>query len=603
MKHCQCLLTIAAVSLAAGLASAESGPVFQTGPASSPNLGRVEKSANAPSNDASFVLLSGSRIPLVKFPEISRSDIETIAPLADESFLVRFGANDQLPARQIEIGPANFVFEAPIGRVQAPIATIREVVAALPGTERWRETFRELTRSRPDDWTWKGEASLDSQRSISPLASLKIQREGDGIERSLAGSLEAGTLMLAFYDDGLIDKTRRASVDLFFGGAAEPAVRINVGSDLTIYTATLSEKLATPTLAIARSTGWHQLRVDFSKDRLVAAIDGAAIVSNLHRGIEQPLSMIRLAASLAPLPLSATTEIPARHPPESSRRQSAATWFDDIVLLEAPSDATGLIRDPAQTELTDQAGDQWFGEVFAADNVGVVFGTSTGGRRRFGWSDIHKISFRDSAAPNWEWNGEIGRASFGNRGELTAALIAADRQNWTIEHPLLGKRTIPTHVIRSWTPLVIGRRRLLWTGPFHMGTKFVPEFGRSAPDGKAFRNSFALGNEVRDARLVLEIDGIERTDSQSPFAAHLREGRLASELWVNGKRISSLNDWFAGMPAQAKTVQVPLPAGVLKVGDNVIEIRQTPGPNADIDFDEIEIANLFLDQIAKNDKK
>jgi hypothetical protein len=535
-----------------------------------PVLGTASKAGGQP---ALLTPAAGKSVPLVEFDRIELP-VASAPPPDSPTVRLAWGAGEELLAAPPTIDAKNIRVVASIGTFAFPRRSLRQLSAPRSGITRLEESFRTLTA----DWTSAGEPKLDSRRFRSAPSSLLLEVSGQSVERAITPRLVAGEFLFWIDDESPRDSAGWTASFAF--GDPKPAIlKIGRSGDRGALTAAC---IGSPKISFREApsrTGWRRVRLTFSPTSIALTVDDAAVAWSFDQGMGGPLTKIRFERLQAP----------------AAQQSSSAVRFDDLTLIESYSRKGSGLADPSQAQLTDQEGDRWFGELKSSDANGMVFRLATGATLRTPWDRFRSLEFASSpASPRLEWTGEIGRLSAPGVGEWVASLIAADEKEWTLEHPLLGRFKIPTERISSWTPRVWGRRTELFAGPFHLGDKLASEFDRPMPDGTKLRTEFTLAAVPVKSRLCLWVQGMEGTGLLAPFASRLRAGSLRSEVWINGKNIDYLNRHIASRSAEPTPLQLDVPVDALRVGDNTLEIRQTPDAKTGA-FDEAEVSQLTLE--------
>ena len=263
------------------------------------------------------------------------------------------------------------------------------------------------------------------------------------------------------------------------------------------------------------------------------------------------------------------------------------------------------------------SGDQIYGsidEVAAAVRLRV---SGKGGRRlSVDPKDVSAVSFgRPKTATPWKpVVGEFARidlvpdvsCSFGGIEEpfwIRTSIQKANHEGLIVQHSLLGKIAIRWEMIRRITPLFAGSYQLLDPGPRHLGNGFRESFNRVEPDGTEMSLSFALDDEQITMPTFLSADIAELipagadTLQATPFLNEVRNGFLATQVLLNGELVGTLNQLIKVRPlaTDPERVRMLLPATLLKVGENLIHIKQTSAKDDPASFDDCELRAIAVE--------
>jgi hypothetical protein len=76
------------------------------------------------------------------------------------------------------------------------------------------------------------------------------------------------------------------------------------------------------------------------------------------------------------------------------------------------------------------------------------------------------------------------------------------------------------------------------------------------------------------ARLMVSV--VQLKGAGDGIGPELERGELRTEVWVNDQRVDYLNRLVARAQPRPQRLSVTIPKKLLRVGDNVLEMRQTP---------------------------
>lgn len=468
---------------------------------------------------------------------------------------------------------------SPLGQHHFSADSLFEINAINDADPIWAETFDSLTH-----WQSENGVTVSTEKFYSAPSSVSLSAMSTALSRNVDPPLREGRFSFYFYDTGTMQPGCQWTVGLQLGDGKQPPKVLEVigGWDQRAYKVRLPEELKEATVGVPRSTGWHQCEIELGERGLIVRIDEASMVTHRH-----------------PLSLGALREVAFRRSISGSEPQGAPElWLDDVMLTVASSFEPISFADPSQAQLLDSRGDQWLGTLTAADDKGLTFRLAGDFDQTFTWEQVQSLRMPSDITPSAEpllWEGEIGRLN-SPPASLWVELRTANADHWTVRHPLLGELSVPTSTILRYEPRVIGRRQEILSGSYHLGNKVVPDFHRPVADGTACKLKFSWPNPQGNAWVTLYVDGLEGSGAMSPYARKIKQGHLATELWLNGQKIETLNNLVALRPMQAIELKIPVAMKVLRAGENILEIRQLADPETGF-HDEVEISQVAIEEL------
>ena len=161
---------------------------------------------------------------------------------------------------------------------------------------------------------------------------------------------------------------------------------------------------------------------------------------------------------------------------------------------------------------------------------------------------------------------------------------------------------LPWAAVQQITPLFRGEYRLLSTGPWHLGAKHLPAFSPPEPDGTGIRIPFELSDvSPGKAWLSLEVADLEPASESTlratPNLNELRRGFLTTHVALNQVPCRTLNRHceFLSPIGKPQRIRIPLPAGSLKEGRNLLQFQQNPSRTDPKLFDDCEVRRIALE--------
>ena len=229
--------------------------------------------------------------------------------------------------------------------------------------------------------------------------------------------------------------------------------------------------------------------------------------------------------------------------------------------------------------------------------------------------DVAAVSFARPKVSRWEpVVGDFARidlvpdmsCSFGGIEEpfwIRSTILRATDEGLMVQHSLLGKITIRWDMIRRIAPLFAGAYQLLDPGPRHLGNGIRESFSRVEPDGTELSLSFALVEKQLAMPTFLSADIAELIPSGpdtlkvTPFVDDVRNGFLVTQVLLNDEVVGTLNQLIKvrSLAADPQRVRMSLPARLLKVGKNTIEVRQTSAKDDPASFDDCELRAIAVE--------
>jgi hypothetical protein len=303
-------------------------------------------------------------------------------------------------------------------------------VVQLPG---WDTFFAPEFAPDFNGWSVLGGPTLGEERSPAGQRCVVLSRPGQALVHDLAQPLAAGWLAVDFRAAEPGGGRWLAEADF-----RARTVGVTVAGDGDSYRVDVAALQGT-SHRLARTPGWHRLRLDFAPDRLAVTIDDTAVWSAEGRGPGGALRQVRLACT------EGTGAGDCR----------GMVSFADVSLARPLPEGRHPPGDPRQDEVWLASGDQVFGQVPQADSQGLEL-AGRFGKRTLSWGEVRGVFLRDRdrapAAPTtdgeqvrvWLWPGAGEQ-----HDELVGAVRGLDERWLTLEHPLLGECKIERGRLRQ----------------------------------------------------------------------------------------------------------------------------------------------------------
>ena len=184
---------------------------------------------------------------------------------------------------------------------------------------------------------------------------------------------------------------------------------------------------------------------------------------------------------------------------------------------------------------------------------------------------------------------------------LHGALVAVHSDACVVDHALCGSLTIPWPHIRRLRPEYHGQLLTLEGRPQHLGNEVKSAFQAIVPQGIRMTRTFDLVQVPVGTAFVAicaaDLEPAGKGTREHPWLKRLRAGELTSELWINERRTSVLNQAVTGRGTtrQPQRLRIKLPADALQPGGNHLEIRLQPSRSEPVEYDDWELHELLLE--------
>jgi hypothetical protein len=414
--------------------------------------------------------------------------------------------------------------------------------------------------------------------------------------------LAAGRVSVAFCDSLLKKENITSGLQLEFGDQqSADTANITVTTSGDFYSVAHSANLRLTRQPSRRVSGWRRLTILFDDTRFQILIDSHLLA--FGRPPRFPLKTVRLFAE------GSQDSVPSRQ---------TDFWFDDFQVAEMipRMEEPRLIAFAEQSQVILGNGDGIYGEVREIDSQGVLLNGAFG-ETALPWSQARRVILAeqnpddDPAVPQQSspvgWAADVTFARWVDHpyqpgDKLSVTILAADADTLSFSHPWLGKVSIPWEQMDFIQPRFFGRSLVLAPDARHLGNQFQSRFRNSKPQGPAWSGEFVLEDaDFGSAFLRLAMAEVEPSGSQTPpgsrYLSELRNGSLGTEVFLNGKSLGRLNDLITRRsPVESpETLQLPIPANVLRTGKNTWRIEQSPLRINSKEFDDCELGPIVLE--------
>jgi hypothetical protein len=509
-------------------------------------------------------------------------------------FRVELGLGQRISGRLGLVDPGNVRLAD--SSVRGPLTIARAGVSAViqrPGEMAvFQEGFETIDGAR---WTEQGDPDLVEQPRAAGERSLRIPAGGTSLICRLADPVGSGRLDIAFHDTGAVAEGQQWFADLMFRGPNGPeAVRTVLGwaeESLTV------ESPSGPALAVqhlGRKPGWHRLSVRFGPARTEIAVDGNDLAHG--KGPNGPLVEIRLASASA-------GKAGAGAAPAAA---ALAGCFDDLRLVRFAEPLGNLEIDPLQDEVRLAGGDQLFGTITAADSdrARLKIDETT---VALPWSEVAGMYFRrapqqsqpvEGLLVRFEWRAAAGDDP-SDLDAIEGALLAVTDTSLTLATPYAGRLTLPRDRKRSMRIQGSGRRIVIDPTAHHLGDSISatpPVLDPPQPEGGTLERFVELTDlPAVPAALVLDVVQVVGVGAGIPFSNQIQKGELRTNVAINGKPVDYLNRHISGKNEIPERIRLPIPAGILHPGRNVIRFQQVGIANDPNYLDDLGLLGIALE--------
>ena len=504
-------------------------------------------------------------------------------PSAPPPFAVALGHDERIAGRLIGIdGEVRLA----VGPGEQEVAVDRGGALSLEQREGealvLSETFVEV---EPEGWRLDGGASGGPTPGDGEPA-LHLPVDGGTAALTLPEPIDAGRVGLD-YDGSEADvEGRRWSVELTFEGPVGRSVaRAVLGWEGPMPAVETEGDLTLVVQPIEPGPGRHRLTARFDADRTLLAIDEVELARG--PGPPGPLVALRIVAEAAE---------------HAGPFDGPGPRVDDLEVVRFFEPTRGVELDPSQDGLVLVAGDQLWGDLESADPAGVVLRVLDR-PVRLPWSTVAAIAFRRSPGPASPVSGPLVRVEWGGGPGLDAApdrvegaLVGLTADALRIATPHAGTLTIPRDRLRRLEPTGRGRRLVVDPYPRHLGDQVIPELDPPLPDGDRYALSFTLDAVPEDpAALVLDVVQVEGEYEGADSLQELRAGGLRTSLTLNDQAFDYINRHVTRSNRDPIRIRLPLPAGLLREGENTLVFEQA-GRSDRPDFrDDLGVLRIALE--------
>ncbi len=441
----------------------------------------------------------------------------------------------------------------------------------------------------PARWTHVGEPDLVDQPKLAGAKSLSIPAGGSAVTCRLVEPVTSGRLEIAFHDPGRMVSGQQWFVDLLFRGpGGDESVRMVLDSAEESLAVLSSGEHALAVQRLARSPGWHRLGVRFGPETELA-VDGDELAHGRARG--GPLVEIRLANHTLG---------------NAEAGKGMAVQFDDLRLVRLAEPVGGLEVSPYVDDVRLVDGDQVFGRLKSgdSDSVGLLVDTRD---VSLPWTEVASLRFRRPFEPSRAIEGLLvrldWRSSPGNDArdldQVEGALLAVNDSSFSLATPYSGDLTIPRDRLRRLKVLGSGRRIVVDPSSHHLGNEVSKEpqmLDPPWPEGGTLEQTFTLDKIPDGAAASLVLDVVQVVgEANGPFSDLVRKGEIRTHVKINDRKFDYLNRHITTRNEAPDRIRLPIPAGLLRVGENTLKIEQDGTADRPDELDDLGILTIAIE--------
>jgi hypothetical protein len=456
-----------------------------------------------------------------------------------------------------------------------PAAVVRGV-RNLPGIIPILETDFDGDLS---SWKLEGKPEIVESDKMRSTHGLNLNAAGQSATHRVAEPLRSGMVGVDFALGEPAAKGRWVIILEFQTEHGPSTVECDIRGDGLRY-----QVKATPTdeekPSRACKVGRHRVVVEWGKRKAVVFLDDTVLWKGDPNSLRGPLMTIRLACV------------------EVEKNKSLPFVVENVLLAREIRDLADSPPPSDQDTVLLPSGDQLFGRITAANRSAIEL-ESRGRRQKLSWGEVVGFCPRPDTFPPQTLEGEwvrlwIRMGTDGVWDELEGVVTKLDDNRMMLRHPHLGELSIECSRLHRLRRLFYGQRLELDNGSHHLGEKdrTVPGLQPARAEGKSLSKSFRLDAVPSKARFVVSV--VHLKGAGDGIGTALDRGDLRTEVWLNDERVDYLNRIVDRDQPRPQRLSVLIPKKLLRVGDNVLELRQTPEAGTD-HVENCGVAELLIE--------
>ncbi|MBV8487094.1 MAG: hypothetical protein JO161_02330, partial [Planctomycetaceae bacterium] len=336
----------------------------------------------------------------------------------------------------------------------------------------------------------------------------------------------------------------------------------------------------------------------FGPEQTEIAVDGKELTHG--KGPSGPLETLRIATLAT----------------GADRAAGLAGTVGEIRIVRFAEPPASLEVDPSQDEVRMVSGDQLFGTIWSADPQQVVINVDEK-LTALDWSEVSGLYFRRAAGTaaavegnlvHIQWRDGPGEPDQSRDLDFAeGALASFSDSSVTLLTPYAGTLVIPGERVARLR--VLGRTwsLVLDTSSHHLGDNISstpPLLDPPLPEGGTLERTFDLepsAPSTGQAFIVLDVVQVVGEAAGVPYSNLVQKGELRTYVVLNGKRIDYINHYITTSNETPERIRVPIPAGLLKPGKNVLRLEQTGIAGDPTWFDDLGVLQLAVEFAASGE--
>jgi hypothetical protein len=162
--------------------------------------------------------------------------------------------------------------------------------------------------------------------------------------------------------------------------------------------------------------------------------------------------------------------------------------------------------------------------------------------------------------------------------------------------PYVGVVEIPRDRLKRLDILGRGKRVVIEPNPHHLGNRAADDLDPPRGEGPTLEIRFSL-QEVPsgEAALLLDVVQVIGETGNLDFSDLVKQGELRTIVMMNGRPFDTLNRHISTRNDVPARIRLPIPAGVLKAGENVLRFEQAGMKDDPRVLDSLGILNMAVE--------
>jgi hypothetical protein len=440
----------------------------------------------------------------------------------------------------------------------------------------------------------RGAAQRSSDQPASGQASLRLEAPGDALEYLLPKPVGEGWFEARIWDFGGVGAETDWICEFEFSSPmGKRIVQVLLGWEAESYGLATPKGPSLPVQRLARRPGWKRLGLRHGPQRILVQLDDAVLThADIGLGYLQAVRFLVRAGEG-----TASEAAPPGRP---------IAYIDDLQIARSLRAVAERQPSRDQDDLWLTTGDQLFGRVEAAGERSVSL------RGEFGlhtlpWPELQAIHFSPQPCPSRSIRGLRVRARFtasagqssrdSDTDSLEGVLQQLSDDSIVLEHPQMG----PVRILRQQTRELEFLHSGVWlaidSAFHHFGDEVNIRLQLPHPEGNSRVWTFSLDQAPQQAHLVLYVVDMESMTPGGAYFKNLENDELRTYVSVNGQNLDplGLNHLLPLNPRGSVRLRLPIAPGVLKQGENLLRLHQTPQKQDPLSFDDCGVFGIGLE--------